>query len=143
MAYLGGLILLLGVGRGLLFALVHQLLLGLYLGAAFLPNHLGMSMLERGEPMDFLSRQVRTARNLRPNRVADYVFGMLSCQIEHHLFPTMPRCNLRAAAAIVHRFCGERQIDYHEAGVLEAFCEVRRHLASVVMPLRRLAAPAR
>ena len=140
--YLGALMLLFGVSRGLLFALVHQLLLGFYLGASFLPNHLGMRMLEPAEPMDFLSRQVRTARNLRSNRVADYVFGMLSCQIEHHLFPTMPRGNLRAAAPIVHRFCTDRGIDYHETGVLDAFREVRRHLASVVLPLRQRTAPA-
>jgi fatty acid desaturase len=136
-AYLGGLILLLGVCRGLLFALVHQMLLGAYLGAAFLPNHLGMPMLQPGEPMDFLGRQVRAARNLRANRVADYVFGALTCQIEHHLFPTMPRCNLRAAAPIVRRFCQERGIAYHETGVFDAYCEVHRYLASVVVPLRR------
>ena len=62
--------------------------------------------------------------------------------LEHHLFPTMPRCNLRAAAPIVHRFCRDRGIVYHETGVLEAFGEVRRHLASVIVPLRRPAAPA-
>ena len=135
--YLGSLIVVLGVGRGLLFALLHQLLLGVYLGAAFLPNHLGMPMLQPGIPMDFLSRQVLTARNLRANRVSDYVFGGLGCQIEHHLFPGMPRCNLRAAAPIVRRFCSEQGMAYHETGVLDAFCEVRGFLASVVVPLRR------
>jgi fatty acid desaturase len=136
-AYLGCLVLVLGVVRGLLFALVHQMLLGAYLGGAFLPNHLGMPMLTPAEPMDFLSRQVLTARNLRAGRVTDYVFGALACQIEHHLFPTMPRSNMRAASPIVRRFCHERGIAYHETGVFDAFCEVRRHLAAVVAPLRR------
>ncbi|HET9051480.1 MAG TPA: fatty acid desaturase, partial [Candidatus Dormibacteraeota bacterium] len=49
--YVGGLVLLAGVERGLLFALVHQMLLGAYLGAAFLPNHLGMRMLEPDESL--------------------------------------------------------------------------------------------
>lgn len=136
-AYLGGLILLLGVLRGLAFVLVHQLLLGGYLGAAFLPNHLGRPMLEPDEAMGFLERQALTGRNLRANPFSDYVFGALSCQIEHHLFPTMPRFNLRAAAPIVRRFCEERGIAYHETGVRQAYGEVRRHLVAVARPLRR------
>jgi fatty acid desaturase len=140
-AYFGALILLLGVGRALLFALIHQMLLGAYLGGAFLTNHLGMPMLQPGDQMDFLSRQVLTARNLRQSPVTDYVFGGLACQIEHHLFPAMPRCNLRLAAAIVRPFCRERGIVYHETGVLNAFAEVRRYLASVVVPLRQQPAP--
>jgi fatty acid desaturase len=135
--YFGGLVLILGPVRGLLFALAHQMLLGAYLGGAFLPNHLGMRMLDGGESMDFLHRQVLTARNLREGRVTDYVFGALACQVEHHLFPAMPRCNLRAAAVIVRRFCRDRDIPYHETSVLTAFAEVHRHLSMVVAPLRR------
>jgi fatty acid desaturase len=138
-AYLGGLILLLGVGRGLLFALVHQLLLGLYLGGSFLPNHMGMTILGSGESMDFLHRQVLTSRNIR-GRLADVVLGALSCQIEHHLFPAMPRFRLRAAAPIVRQFCRERSIPYRETGVLEAYGEVYRHLETVARSLRPWAA---
>jgi fatty acid desaturase len=134
--YLGGLILLLGVGRGLLFALVHQMLLGVYLGGSFLPNHIGMAVLQPGEQMDFLRRQVLTSRNMRLNRLADIVFGALSCQIEHHLFPAMPRCHLREAAPIVRQFCRDRGIAYRETGVLEAYVDVYRHLERVARCLR-------
>jgi fatty acid desaturase len=139
-AYLGTLIVLAGLEWGLLFALLHQMLLGAYLGASFLPNHLGTRMLQPDEPIDFLRRQVLTARNLRANPVTDYVFGGLSCQIEHHLFPTMPRRNLRTAARIVRTFCDERSIAYHETGVFRGFAEVHAYLATVVAPLRRPAA---
>lgn len=135
--YLGGLILLLGVGRGLLLAVVHQMLLGVYLGCAFIPNHTGMTALQPEEHADFLRRQVLTARNIRASRVADYLFGALSCQIEHHLFPAMPRCRLREAAPIVRQFCRERGIAYHETGVVTAYLEVYRHLEAVALPLRR------
>jgi fatty acid desaturase len=134
-AYVAGLILLLGVGKGLLFALIHQMLLGAYLGSVFLTNHLGMPMLQPDDEGDFLNRQILTARNLRANPVSDYVFGALSCQIEHHLFPTMPRFHLRAASRIVRVFCQERGIAYHETGVLEAFGEVHRYLTTVVAKL--------
>ena len=136
--YLGGLVVLLGVGRGLLFALVHQLLLGTYLGGAFLPNHTGMRALEPDEQIDFLRRQVVTARNIRASHVADYLLGALSCQIEHHLFPTMPRCRLREAAPYVRQFCRERGVSYRETGILQAYVEVYRHLEAVARPLHRI-----
>ena len=139
--YLGGLILLLGVGRGMLLALVHQMLLGVYLGGAFLPNHTGMTTMQPDEQMDFLRRQVLTARNIRASRVADYLLGALSCQIEHHLFPAMPRCRLREAAPIVREFCRERGVKYQETGVFEAYAEVCRHLDAVAKPLRRWQRP--
>jgi fatty acid desaturase len=135
--YLGGLMLLLGAGTGLLFALAHQLLLGVYLGGAFLPNHTGMAVLQPTEQMDFLNRQVLTARNTRANPVADYVLGALSCQIEHHLFPAMPRCRLREAAPIVRRFCQERGIAYRETSVVGAYVDVYRHLDALALSLRR------
>lgn len=135
--YLGGLFLLLGVGRGMLFAVAHQMVLGVYLGGAFLPNHTGMAVLQPEEGMDFLRRQVLTARNIRASRVADYLLGALSCQIEHHLFPAMPRCRLREAAPLVRQFCRDRGVGYRETGVVEAYVEVWRHLEAVARPLRR------
>ena len=129
--YLTALMLVLGVGGGLLFAAVHQLLLGLYLGAAFLPNHFGMTVLMPGDQMDFLPRQVITSRNLRGGRVTDYFFGPLGCQIEHHLFPAMPRHNLREAGPIVRRVCEEQGIQYRETSVWQAFTQVYVHLRSV------------
>ncbi len=110
--YLTALIQVMGVGGGLLFAAVHQLLLGLYLGGAFLPNHFGMTVLMPGDQVEFLPRQVITSRNIRGGRVTDYLFGPLGSQIEHHLFPAMPRHNLRAAAPIVRRVCQEQGIVY-------------------------------
>ena len=129
--YFTGLIFVLGVGGGLLFAAVHQLLLGLYLGGAFLPNHFGMTVLMPGDQMDFLPRQVVTSRNLRAGRVTDYFFGPLGCQIEHHLFPAMPRHNLRAAGPIVRQVCAEQGILYRETSPWEAFGQVYRHLRTV------------
>ncbi len=128
--YFSGLIFVLGVGGGLLFAAIHQLLLGLYLGGAFLPNHFGMTVLT-DEKLDFLPRQVVTARNLRAGRVTDYFFGPLGAQIEHHLFPAMPRHNLRKAGPLVRRVCEEQGIAYRETSPWQAFCQVYGHLRTV------------
>jgi fatty acid desaturase len=129
--YLGCLTLALGPGRGLAFAAAHQLLLGIYLGGAFLPNHVGMPVLEPDQQVDFLRRQVSTARNIRGTFLTDYLFGGLSCQIEHHLFPAMPRPRLRAAQPIVRRYCAEHGIAYLETSAWEAYRQVFHHLSAI------------
>ena len=68
----------------------------------------------------------------------DYLFRALGCQIEHHLFPAMPRCRLREAAPLVREFCRERGVGFRKTGIREAYLEVYRHLEAVAMPLRRL-----
>ena len=77
--------------QALVFIAVHQGLLGLYLGSVFAPNHKGMPILSKDDDSDFLRRQVLTARNVRGGRLTDLLLGGLNYQIEHHLFPSMPR----------------------------------------------------
>ena len=124
----------LGPLQVLAFVLVHQAAFGLYMSMSFAPNHKGMPM---ADDMDFLHRQVITARNLLPNRFTDFFFGQLSCQIEHHLFPNMPRCNLRQAQKIIKPFCQERSISYYETGFVRSYQEILQHLHAVGAPLRR------
>src|SRR5690606_19935359 len=45
------------------------------------------------------------SRNIRGTRILDTAMGGLNYQIEHHLFPSMPRPNLRRAAPIVAEYC--------------------------------------
>jgi fatty acid desaturase len=66
----------------------------------------------------------------------DFVLGGLNYQIEHHLFPTMPRANLRHAQATVREFCGRNGLDYVQCGVLQTFGYILRHLHDVGAPLR-------
>jgi fatty acid desaturase len=123
---LGGL----GLARGAAFIALHQCLFGMYLGTVTAINHWGMPMLPRGHGLGFLRQQVTTARNLRGGAFADLWFGGLNRQIEHHLFPTMPRSRLREAAPLVRDFCAARGIAYHEvtiaAGYRELFATLRR-----------------
>ena len=120
-----------GVAEGLALALVHQLLAGLYLASVFAPNHKGMPILEEGTSLDLLRRQTLTARNVRPGWLTDLAYGGLNYQIEHHLFPTMPRSHLAAARRIVRAFCEERRVRYHETSVLGSYREILGHLRSV------------
>ena len=126
----------LSVGHALLFILVHQALFGLYTGSVFAPNHKGMPTLDSDSQVDFVRRQVLTSRDVKPSLVTDFWYGGLNYQIEHHLFPSMPRNNLRKAQPIVRAFCEERSIPYRETGALESNREILQYLHQVGAPLR-------
>jgi fatty acid desaturase len=111
-------------------------LFGLYLGCCFAPNHKGMPILEEGKEPDYLRRQVLTSRNVRGSRVVDFLMGGLNYQIEHHLFPSMPRPSLRRAQPLVRAFCAERGVSYSESSVVGSYGEALRHLHQAGVPLR-------
>jgi fatty acid desaturase len=122
--------------QALVFILVQQGLFGLYLGCSFAPNHKGMPMLTKRDELDYLRRQVLTSRNVRGNWFVDAALGGLNYQIEHHLFPSMPRPNLRRAQATVRAFCLDHGVAYTETGVWDSYAQVLRHLDLVGAPLR-------
>jgi fatty acid desaturase len=130
-AFIGLLVLLLGPVMAVAFFLVHHAVAGAYMGTAFAPNHKGMDIIESGARVDFLSRQVYTSRNVRPGRFVDFWYGGLNYQIEHHLFPSMPRANLNKAREIVVKFCEERSLPHHETGVLGSYAEIMAQLREV------------
>jgi fatty acid desaturase len=111
-------------------------LFGFYMGCSFAPNHKGMPSLDAVDSSCFLRRQVLTSRNIRGGFIVDTVFGGLNYQIEHHLFPSMPRPNLRRAQVLVREFCADHRIAYRETGILRSYAEALRHLHEVGAPLR-------
>ncbi len=100
-------------------------------GAVFAPNHKGMPLVPRDARIDFLRRQVLMSRNIRGNRVIDTFMGGLNYQIEHHLFPSMPRPNLRRLRPTVRAFCSEHGIAYTETSLHGSYGIVIRHLNKV------------
>jgi fatty acid desaturase len=113
------------------FILVSQLVLGIGLGAVFAPNHKGMLVYRDEDELDWLHRQVLTARNIRSGALLDFLFGGLNYQIEHHLFPAMPRVNLRRARPIVQKYCATHGIPYREVSLIASYREVAGHLGAV------------
>ncbi|MFR9725498.1 fatty acid desaturase family protein [Streptomyces sp. MS19] len=124
-------------GKAVLFALIHQGLFGLHLGSVFAPNHKGMEMpTSDGERWGHLRRQVLTSRNVRGGPVTDWAMGGLNYQIEHHLFPSMPRPHLRLAQPLVRHYCREIGVRYTETGVIDSYRQALAHMHSVGAPLR-------
>lgn len=98
-----------------------QWTINLYLGLVFAPNHKGMPTWATGRKLSFLERQVLSSCNVRPGRLADYLYCGLNYQIEHHLFPTMPRANLGRARAIVKPFCAAQGLPYEDLSAVGAY----------------------
>jgi fatty acid desaturase len=78
--------------------------------------------------VDFLRRQVLMSRNVRGGWAVDLAMGGLNYQIEHHLFPSMPRDNLRHARSVVRAYCREKEIPYTEASLVGSYAIVIRYL---------------
>jgi fatty acid desaturase len=129
--YLTAVYLVLGPWHGLAFIAVQQAVFGVYMGCSFAPNHKGMTMLGRDEKLDYLRTQVLTSRNIHGNWLTDWALGGLNYQIEHHLFPSMPRPSLRHAQATVRAFCARHDVPYCETSFLESWNQVLSHLAAV------------
>ena len=136
-SYLAVIFFFLGPWHGIAFIAVHRALGGIYMGSVFAPNHKGMPILDKEDDMDFLHQQVLTARNVAGNPVADFWYGGLNYQIEHHLFPNMPRNNLKKAQVVVKSFCEEKGIPYHQTGVWQSHVEILSFLHEVSAPLRQ------
>ncbi len=77
-----------------------------------------------------------TSRNVRGGLLVDYALGGLNYQIEHHLFPSMPRPNLPHAQRVVRRFCERRGVRYAETSAWSSYAAVLRHLDGVGAELR-------
>jgi fatty acid desaturase len=134
--YLGGALLVLTPLHALAFVAVHQAVFGLYMGCSFAPNHKGMPIIGASEKLDFLRRQVLTSRNVRGGWFVDELLGGLNYQIEHHLFPNMPRPHLRRAQRVVRQYCAEQRIAYTETGLFNSYAVALRYLHSLGAPLR-------
>ena len=139
--YLAAVFLVLSPVKAVVFILVQQGLFGLYLGASFAPNHKGMPILDATDRSDFLRRQVLTSRNVRGGWLTDLALGGLNYQIEHHLFPSMPRPSLRRSQALIKEFCQQRGLPYCEASLGGSYAQALRYLNTVGKPSRPIAGP--
>ncbi|GLZ39901.1 acyl-CoA desaturase [Actinokineospora sp. NBRC 105648] len=138
--YLTAVFVVLPLPLALAFIAVHQGLWGVYMGCSFAPGHKGMPTYTDANTLDFLRKQVLSSRNVRGGPWVDFALGGLNYQIEHHLFPSMPRVNLRRAQPVVREFCEQRGIEYAQCGLLRTYRHVLQHLYDVGAPLRAKAA---
>jgi fatty acid desaturase len=123
-------------GLAAAFFAVQMGVFGVCLGAAFAPAHKGMPIVPATMKLDFLRRQVMVSRNVHGNPLTDFFMGGLNYQIEHHLFPSMPRCNLKRAQPMVRAHCEQEGIEYLEVGLFHSYGLVVSYLNNVGLQAR-------
>lgn len=123
--------LVLSPGIAFAFLGVQLGLFGFYMGISFAPNHKGMPLVPKELTVDFLRRQVLMSRNVRGGRIVDVFLGGLNYQVEHHLFPSMPRPHLRRAAPLISAYCREKEVAYTAVGLFESYGIVLRYINRV------------
>jgi acyl-lipid Delta6-acetylenase / acyl-lipid (9-3)-desaturase len=124
--------------RALFYFALSQGMGGILLALVFVLNHSGRPVLNKDvlQNKGFYELQVSTARNIDPSPFLDWITGGLNYQIEHHLFPTLPRHNYHLVAPYVQKVCVQHQIHYHRTtfrqGLVEVLDRLRRvsHLAA-------------
>src|SRR5690606_20250665 len=135
-AYLLPLFLLLGPGMAFAFLGVQMAVFGVYLGASFAPNHKGMPIIAKDAKLDFFTKQVRTSRNVSGGWWATWLMGGLNYQVEHHLFPNMPRLHLARAREIVMEQCDTLGVPYTETTLWRSYGIVIAYLKRVGLAAR-------
>jgi fatty acid desaturase len=132
---LGGLVALtfwvLSPGKAVAVLALELALFGLYLGASFAPNHIGMPLVSPRLKLDFLRRQVLMSRNISGGRLTTVLLGGLNYQIEHHLFPSMARPHLRRLQPLVAAHCAAEGVPYTQATLWSAYGTVISYLNTV------------
>ncbi|OIU86417.1 acyl-CoA desaturase [Microbacterium sp. AR7-10] len=122
---------MLPLGMAFAFMGVQLAVFGVYMGASFAPNHKGMPIIDPHARLDFFSKQVRTSRNIRGGWWATALMGGLNYQVEHHLFPSMPRPHLSKARAIVRDYCASNNVPYTETSLGRSYAIVIEYLNRV------------
>ncbi|KAI6756872.1 hypothetical protein HG530_011470 [Fusarium avenaceum] len=75
-------------------------------------SHWGMSTVDLGETESFAQRQLRTTMDVDCPAWFDFYHGGLQFQAVHHLFPRVPRHNLRKVQFLIRDFCKDTGVPY-------------------------------
>lgn len=89
-----------------------------------------------GEDDEWFRMQCLTTLNIDCPWWMDWFHGGLQFQVEHHLWPRLPRHNLRRAQQLVKAFCKKHDVTYHNLPWVEAQVELVLHLRKAALKMR-------
>ncbi|KAG8406076.1 hypothetical protein J3458_021412 [Metarhizium acridum] len=119
------------------FLLISHMVTG-PLHVQFTLSHFAMSSADLGVHESFAQKVARTTMDVDCPPWLDFVHGGLQFQVVHHLFPRLPRHNLRRAQKYVKEFCNDVGIPYVIFSFTRGNKEVISRLAEVAEQLRIL-----
>ncbi|KAH0566388.1 hypothetical protein GP486_000210 [Trichoglossum hirsutum] len=94
-------------------------------------SHFAMSTADLGVRESFPQRMLRTTMDVDCPEWLDFLHGGLQFQAIHHLYPRIPRHNLRRTQKLVVEFCKDVGLPYALYGFVEGNKEVIGRLADV------------
>uniref|UniRef100_A0A8U7MGC0 Uncharacterized protein n=1 Tax=Corvus moneduloides TaxID=1196302 RepID=A0A8U7MGC0_CORMO len=86
-------------------------------------SHIPMD-IDYDKNLDWMSTQLQATCNVEQSLFNDWFTGHLNFQIEHHLFPTMPRHNYWKVAPLVKSLCAKHGLEYQCKPLLTAFADI-------------------
>jgi len=128
-----------GLAERLAFVLVSHMLAGV-LHVQICLSHFGRDTYQgfayNGEADEWFRMQVATTLNISCPEWLDWFHGGLQFQVEHHLWPRLPRHNLREAAKLVRKYCREQGVTYHTLPWIQAQVQLVGVLKRTAMAVR-------
>jgi len=121
------------LGAAVTFYFVSEFIGGSAIALIVFMNHYACEQLQKleGKEADFLTIQLQGTKNIDPSVFMDWFAGGLNYQIEHHLFPTLPRHNLSLIKPIVEKFCKENDLPYISQSYWDCLVCIENRLAAV------------
>lgn len=83
------------------------------------------------ERQDWVTMQMSATQNVDPGYFNDWVTGSMNYQIEHHLWPTMPKHNFHKVSDRVKALAKKHGIEYKCVGLFAAFGSLSSKLDQV------------
>lgn len=118
------------IGARILFVLVSHMVTGpIHLQITL--SHFAMSTADLGVNESFPQKMLRTTMDVDCPEWLDFFHGGLQFQAIHHLYPRIPRHNLRRTQKLVQEFCKEVGVPYTLYGFVDGNKEVIGHLKDV------------
>ncbi|KAF2594236.1 hypothetical protein F2Q70_00044226 [Brassica cretica] len=90
---------------------------------------------------DWFEKQAAGTLDISCSSYMDWFFGGLQFQLEHHLFPRLPRCHLRKVAPVVQELCKKHNLPYRSLSWWEANVWTIRTLKKAAYQARDAANP--
>jgi len=110
---------------------VSELLAGFGIAIVVFFSHYSCEKYPSSLAGNFVCLQLWTTRNMTPGIITDWICGGLNYQIEHHLFPSMPRHNLYKVSFRVKSFCKDNDLPYLCSDFYEGLLKVLHFLNSI------------
>lgn len=108
----------------------------------FCLNHFAANVyVGKPEGNDWFEKQTSGTINIDCASWMDWLFGGLQFQLEHHLFPRLPRCQLRKVAPMIRDLCKKHKLPYRSVSFWEANVWTVRTLKDAALQARDLTNP--